>query len=62
MSAAKEMVELKRQLEILGWEVEVPQDVEQYVDNQAAVESKWAKIEGDLIRNHYKKFRQPMLF
>ena len=57
MSAAKEMVELKHQLEILGWEVEVPQDVEQYIDNEAAVESKWAKVEGDLIRNHYKKIQ-----
>lgn len=57
MSAAKEMVELKRQLEILGWEVEVPQDVERYVDNHVAVESKWTKIEGDLIRNYYKKIQ-----
>jgi hypothetical protein len=55
MQFAKEMVDIKTKLEDLGHGVILPKDTERYARGEKEIESKWAKIEGDLIRRHYNE-------
>lgn len=54
MTFAKEMIEAKKTLESLGHIVKVPHSVEKYADGSMSVESKWEKMEHDLIRGWYE--------
>jgi len=58
MEFAKEMVEIGQKLEDLGHAVLLPKDAAEYVAGAKRLESKWAKIEGDLIKNYYKGIKE----
>ena len=54
MIFAKQMIRMKESLRTIGHQVFVPQGAEKYADETIAVESKWEKMEHDLIRGWYK--------
>ena len=49
---SKEIIETKKKLEKLGHEVEIPKNLEKFVDGSVRVEDKWEKIEEDVIRRY----------
>lgn len=58
MEFAKEMIELKKKLEGLGHVAVLPNNVEKYALGNKKVETKWDKIEGDLIKNYYEEIKK----
>lgn len=58
MSFAKEMIEAKKDLEGKGHTVTVPADADKYAAGEKTAETKWEKIEEDVIRNYFKKIKQ----
>lgn len=57
MQFAKEMIELKNQLESIGHSIVLPKDADLYANGSKSAESKWEKVEGDLIRGYYEKIK-----
>lgn len=58
MAFSKEMIKIKEKLEQFGHEVILPANTEKYANGEKMLESKWAKIEGDLIRGYYNKIKE----
>lgn len=58
MQFAGTMLELKSALEAMGHVIEVPKDAERYATGEKRVETKWEKVEGDLIRGYFEKIKQ----
>ncbi|MEK7089402.1 MAG: hypothetical protein AAB920_01135 [Patescibacteria group bacterium] len=58
MVFSKEMMEIKEKLEQFGHGVILPANTERYANGGKMLESKWAKIEGDLIRDYYNKIKE----
>ena len=57
MAFSQSMLETKKTLENNGHEVVVPHNAEKYADGTIAIENKWEKIEGDLIRNYFNEIK-----
>lgn len=57
MQFAKEMIKLKAQLESIGHSIVLPKDTDLYANGSKSVETKWEKVEGDLIRGYYEKIK-----
>jgi len=57
MSFAKEMIEAKRNLERLGLEVIIQDDVEEHAAGRIADEDKWRKLEIDPLKSYFKKIK-----
>lgn len=57
MNFAKDMLEIKNNLEKSGNFVIVPANVEKYADGTIDIENKWEKIEFDLIRSYFDKIK-----
>ncbi len=58
MSLAKEMVAVKKELEIIGHKVVIPENTERYASQELSIESKWEKMESDVIRNYFEKIKE----
>ena len=62
MSFAKEMIEIKSQLECVGHEIILPRNTESYADESLSEESRREsaknKINEDLIRAYFKKIEE----
>ena len=58
MQFGKEIIDTQTRLEGFGYEVVIPKDVEEYASNKRSVESKWDKIEGDLIKDYYEEIKK----
>lgn len=58
MQFAKEMIDLKNQLESIGHSTVLPKDADLYANGSKSTEAKWEKIEGDLIRRYYEKIKE----
>lgn len=58
MSFAKEVLETKRELELLGHQVSIPANCEVYAKGRISVEDKWDKIQNDVIKNYFKKIKK----
>ncbi|MFZ2049051.1 MAG: hypothetical protein WAV25_02025 [Minisyncoccia bacterium] len=53
MAFSKEMIVTKSKLEALGHRVLIPNNADKYASGVMNIETKWEKIQGDLIRNWY---------
>jgi predicted RNA-binding protein with PUA domain len=58
MAFAREMLDIKQKLESQGHIVIVPADTEKYATGAIDVESKWEKIEHDVIRSYFKEIKK----
>jgi predicted house-cleaning noncanonical NTP pyrophosphatase (MazG superfamily) len=52
---AREMLDLKQRLEASGHAVTVPKNAELYASGERSAETKWEKVEGDVIRSYWQK-------
>lgn len=57
VSFAKEMIEIKENLEQRGDIVVVPANIENYASGTMDIENKWEKMELDVIRAYYEKIK-----
>ncbi len=57
MQFAKEMIELKENLEGKGHKVEVPINTQKYVNGEVKVEDKWEKQDLDVFKDYFKKIK-----
>ncbi|MBN1377221.1 hypothetical protein JW949_02710 [Candidatus Woesearchaeota archaeon] len=58
VSFAKEMLEIKKKLEAQNYNVVVPSGIEKYADGSLNVETKWEKIEFDVIRAYFEEIKK----
>jgi len=59
MEFSKEMIDLKKQLELLGHSVILPENAQQFASGEFNIsESAGMKIHGDLILNYYNKIKE----
>jgi len=58
MAFAKEMLDIKNNLEKLGHIIEIPANTDSYANKTIKVENKWEKIELDVIREYFKKINE----
>jgi hypothetical protein len=57
MRFAAEMLRVQRELSALGHAVTVPQGTERYASGERDAETKWEKVEGDVIRSYFEKIK-----
>jgi 8-oxo-dGTP diphosphatase len=57
MQFSKEMLDLKSQLEAMGHVVETPKHTNAYASGEKLIETKWEKVEGDVIRSYFEKIK-----
>ncbi|MCR4327466.1 MAG: hypothetical protein NUV46_02700 [Nanoarchaeota archaeon] len=57
MAFAKEMIKLKIDLEKLGHEVTIQDDVESHANGEIIEEDKWRKLEIDPLKNYFKEIK-----
>jgi len=55
LSFAKEMIEIKKQLERMKNLVVIPTNTEKYADGTINIENKWEKIELDVIKKYFNE-------
>jgi len=55
---SKEMLETQKILEAKGFVVIVPRDIQKYADGRVNHEDKWAKIEGDVIKEYFEEIKK----
>jgi predicted RNA-binding protein with PUA domain len=58
MTFAKDMLEIKQKLEEQGHIVIIPANTHKYADGAFDVESKWEKIEFDVIRAYFEEIKK----
>jgi hypothetical protein len=58
MSAAKEMVKAKKDLEKRGLKVHIQEDIQDFVEGKRTDEDKWRKIEIDPFKNYFKVIKK----
>lgn len=57
MAFAKEMIQIKKELEVLGHEVQIPENSEKFVNGEVSIEDKWEKIEVDPLRVYFEEIK-----
>ncbi len=55
---AKDMLEIKKELEKQKHTVTTPGNIEKYANGNINVEDKWKKIESDVIKIHFEKIKK----
>ena len=58
MAFAKEMIEAKKSLVVLGHEVIIQHDVEEYAEGNRLDEDKWRKIDIDPFKTYFNEIKQ----
>ena len=58
MSAAKEMVKAKEELEKRGFKVHIQEDICDFIEGKRTDEDKWRKIEIDPFKNYFKVIKK----
>ena len=57
MSFAKEMLEAKRKLKLLGHKIIVPKEAEKHINGKITDQDKWEKLEFDVFKSYFNEIK-----